>query len=262
MGEEHLTVEREVETLIDRVVCTEVWQGSYDDCKAKQKNYMPGRAASCQDISDVWPSAAKPQPSVFCASAKTRRTPGNRGVCTIVYQALFNTATFGFECAELSKPIESWKADDEEDAPKLDQIEQWKKQKEDNYAAYEGYLYDGSTKMDGNTLTLAEMIFKGIESYTEYVPVMTQTYTQAPMPSAAPAGAPNMGTQLGKRCTPEVPSGCTPIDGVDTLPTHLKNVWIGTGDRLTGNNDGTYTRVQQWTGFDSVDEDLYPEEDS
>lgn len=37
MGQEHLTVEREVVTLFDRVTCTETWQGTYADCKAKQR---------------------------------------------------------------------------------------------------------------------------------------------------------------------------------------------------------------------------------
>lgn len=251
----HLTVEREVITLFDRVTCTETWQGTYDECKAIQKQHLPGRADNCPDIGDVWPSSVNTSPSVFCAASRTRRIPGGLGICTIVYQALFNATIVGLDMAELSKPIKSWKADAETDAPNVDQIRQWEEQKEDNYAAYAAYKYDGTNVMTGNTLKLAQMIFNGIESYSEYVPIITLTYSYY----YVPAGATAVGSQLGKRVTPTMPSGCTPPTGNTDLPTNLKPKWVNTGDRATTNNDGSMTRVQQWSGFDSVNENLYPE---
>lgn len=258
--EEHLTVERTVDTLTDRVTCTEVWEGTYAKCKAIQKGHLPGRTDSCQDIEDVWPDAAGPQPTVFCASASTRRKPGGLGICRIVYQALFNAVTTGLEISEVSKPIKSWKADDASDAPDLGKIQQWEEQKDENYAAYAAYKYDGTNVMTGNTLKLAQMIFKGIESYSEYVPVITMTTTY--YSGAFPADAKSVGEELGKEVSPVVPSGCTIVGGGNpsaVLPTQLKPKWVGTGDRATTNNDGTMHRVQQWSGFDHVEEDLYPD---
>lgn len=257
MGQEHLTVEREVVTLFDRVTCTETWQGSYADCKAKQKHYLPGRTASCPDINDVWPSSVGVSPTVYCAAARCRRTPGGLGVCTIVYQALFNASVTGLDLAEVSKPIKTWKANAEtpSERPDLGKIEQWEKQKEDNYAAYKDYKYDGTNPMTGNTKALAEMIFNGIESYSEYLPVITVTMSYYVFPQ----GAPNVGSQLGKKVTPRIPSSYTPVNGNSDLPTELKPAWVGTADRATTNNDGSITRVQQWTGFDSVNINLYPE---
>ena len=259
MGQEHLTVEREVVTLFDRVTCTETWQGTYSDCKAKQKNYLPGRQASCPDINDVWPSGVGVQPTVYCAAARCRRTPGGLGVCTIVYQALFNASVAGLDLAEVSKPIKTWKANaaNVNERPDLGQIEQWEKQKEDNYEAYAAYKYDGMNPMTGNTKKLAEMIFAGIESYSEYLPVITVTMSYYIFPQ----GAPDVGSQLGKKVTPTIPSSYTPVNGNSDLPTKLKPAWVATADRASTNNDGSVTRVQQWTGFDSVNENLYPTPD-
>ena len=48
------------------------------------------------------------------------------------------------------------------------------------------------------------------------------------------------------------------MNGNSDLPTSLKPAWVATADRASTNNDGSITRVQQWTGFDSVNENLYP----
>ena len=250
----HLTVEREVVTQFDRVTCTETWQGSYAECKAVQKQHLPGRSDSCQDIIDVWPSDVRPSPGVFCASARTVRRPGGGGICTIVYQALFNATIIGLDLAELSKPIKSWKADDATDAPNLDHIRQWEEKKEDDYTSYAAYKYDGTNVMAGNTKKLAEMIYSGIESYSEYVPIITMTYSYYYFPN----GEPDVGANLGKQVTPTMPNGCTSVSGAVSLPTGIKSKWVNTGDRAATNNDGTITRVQQWSGFDKVNENLYP----
>lgn len=248
----HLTVSRQLSHGYDRTTCVETWEGPYDECIAKAAEHTPGRPDVCQDIEDAWPNVT-PEPTVFCSSVNVRRRVANIGTCVIVYQALYNLAVSGLEITVVSKPIKSWKADDES-APDLGQIEQWEMQKDDNYAAYAAYKYDGTTVMTGNTLKLAQMIFKGIESYSEYVPVITLTITYY-----NGTGMPDFGEILGMQVTPEIPDECTDPLGNFASYVMMKDHWVGTADRETGNNDGTFTRVLQWSGFDHVNEDLYPE---
>ena len=249
----HLTVSRQVSLETDRSTCVENWQGPYDKCLAKAAEHTPGKPDVCKDINDSWPNVT-PRPTVFCSSVNVRRSAAKIGICTIVYQSMYNLAVSGLEITVVEKPIRSWKANDDDDAPDLGQIEQWEKQKEDNYAAYADYKYDGTNVMTGNTKKLAEMIFRGIESYSEYVPVITLTITYYNAP-----GLPPHGEFLGKQVTPEVPDVCT--DPLGNLGSYvmMKDHWVGTADRETGNNDGTFTRVLQWSGFDDVEDDLYPE---
>jgi len=254
----HLTVSRQVSVEYDRVVCVETWEGPYEDCLAKAKDHTPGHQDSNTDIEDAWPIGVDVEPYVFCAGSNIRRLPGNIGICQITYMALFNLANAGMEMTAVSKPIKTWKAADEENAPDLGQIQQWEAQKETNYEAYKDFKYDGSTAMTGNTEKLAKMIFQGIESFTEYVPVITLTFSYHIMPE----GAPDDGANLGKQQDPFMPSGCTEGAGIPAILP--EKTWVNTGDRLTGNNDSTFTRQLQWSGFDSVNEDLYPaaEDDS
>lgn len=249
----HLTVARQLSHGYDRTTCVETWEGPYDECLAKAAEHTPGLPDVCKDIEDAWPNVT-PEPTVFCSSVNVRRGVGNIGTCAIVYQALYNLAVSGLEITVVEKPIRSWKANDGDDAPDLGQIKQWEEQKEENYAAYSAYKYDGTNEMTGNTKKLAEMIFKGIESYSEYVPVITLTITYYNAP-----GLPDPSDILGKQVTPEVPDVCT--DSLSNLASYvlMKDHWVGTADRETGNNDGTFTRVIQWSGFDDVEDDLYPE---
>ena len=97
---------------------------------------------------------------------------------------------------------------------------------------------------DESALKAAKLILKGIESYLCFHPVVTLTTESEERPSSYGAG-------IGRR-------GAPPVSG---YPGGYE--WLKTADRLSRATDGTWTRVQQWTGASKElggwDHDLYKE---
>lgn len=92
---------------------------------------------------------------------------------------------------------------------------------------------------------LAKKILKGITSYPVYIPVLRKTTVTRADASASTAG---------KRESPPSGFGVVPkqADGSDW-------VWVKTADRsVRSGKHGKWQRMEEWSGFDSVDADLYP----
>ena len=94
------------------------------------------------------------------------------------------------------------------------------------------------------TLTAGEIVWadkirKGVESYLLFAPVITLTGTYD--------GRPDSGVP-GYIATPPVS-----VDGFEYLKT---------ADRVRQNQDRTWERVQQWTGADEWDTDIYTAEET
>lgn len=76
----------------------------------------------------------------------------------------------------------------------------------------------------------------GVESYLVFAPVVTKT--------SVSENRPDVGRDIGKRCRPDVvPQGTWD--------------WLKTGDRAVQQADGSWQRVEVWSGADKWDEDLY-----
>lgn len=185
-------------------------------------------------------------------NATTERLPGGQGraiITTVVYDS---TPVWGLEMTEIQKPIKTWHADKGNAKPNLEQINQWEALRaKGDEISYENYKYDGVNVMSGDTLTLAKMIREeGIQYYAVYAPVITCTerLTKAEV-EALEEGALKT-NNIGKIFTPES-IGCAAVF-YSTATSFLK-----TGDRITGALDGTYTRVQTWTGADAWNPNLY-----
>ena len=97
-------------------------------------------------------------------------------------------------------------------------------------------------ELQGGARTAASLMLRGVEAYLVFHPVVTLTTTHADRPADYASG-------IGTRCPP-AESGYP--GGYD---------WLKTADRLTRASDGTWTRVQQWTGASESDggwdRDLY-----
>lgn len=235
--------------------CTMSWAGTFDACKAKSDSIFVG----C--FSDVGDEGTK---VCFCYSQLTRR-PGDRAEFTATWVLLTMVDYWSVDYAEISKPIKTWNADaDVEVKPHLDLITRWEALRTTDPAAYASYQYDAtdsSKVLDGATRQLAEMIYKWqISSYTIHRPICTRTSVNIGLPT-------DIGKNLDKQVAPDEPDGWEPAGSSATdvssskAPARiaaLAKVWVKTSDRATPNNDGTYTRVEQWTGMDSVNSDLYP----
>lgn len=170
---------------------------------------------------------------------------------------------WSIDMAAVSKPVETWPGPPgQDDPPDLAALAQWKAFRDKgDMEAYSAYKCGPGETLQGSTLTLAMMIREqGVSSYTLHYPVLTATKVFT-LPSGTNVGA-GLDKTFGsfdamKSYIGGEPAGASPVGFFATLPQD--RVWLMTGDRIVTNADGTYTRVCQWMGADSVDPNLYGE---
>ena len=223
---------------------TLVWDGPYEELEGFVTSCIVGRKVPTLTGSspEGWPSEG------IVSAAEVVRLKGLRGRMSLTYTTLETCEVWGLEMMEIQKPIKTWMAGAEASKkPDLNLLANWEAQANNPalQAEYNAYKYNG-TALEGNTLELAKMIREeGIEHYVVYTPVITCTTRLNEIPSG-------IGADNGKIATPTSNEGVT-ISGL----TGTASQWLKTGDRLTGAIDGTYTRVQQWTGADKWNTNLY-----
>lgn len=174
-------------------------------------------------------------------------TPGKGGLAEGVVSLRPNTpgssagaggldAVFEVEMAQLEKPLLSH--------PRYkdvaDIVRKWEGspaaiRDQDKFEDADGSAADIT---DETALEAISKIRRGIESYLVFSPVVTKTSYPSSMPN-------NIGAACGKRQAPDVAASAAAA-------------WLKTGDRVA-QADGAFTRVEQWTGADEWDEDLYEE---
>lgn len=225
------------------VVHRKTWVGDYKALETYAKGLNVGRkpeGGSSADIKDV--------PEGFVASVELTRLNGKRGAFTLSTSLYESIDVWGLEMTELQKPIKTWKRNAPDgEKPDLTLLSNWEGQAgnpafEQDYNAYK---YRGQS-LTGVTLTLAKMIREeGISHYVVYTPIITCSSRLNELPS-------DIGKNIGKIGTP------TAADGTDISKlTAAATQWLKTADRIQGALDGTYTRIQQWTGADKWNPNLY-----
>lgn len=118
-------------------------------------------------------------------------------------------------------------------AADLDAIEEWRNA---TAAADRSSLY---TALSANAKELADKIRRGQTSYIVPAPVARKTTKGFEAPSSSAQG---------------VRQTATPITGAPA-----GYVWLGTADRAVRQGGrGKWERVQEWTGADDWDSDIYP----
>ena len=93
--------------------------------------------------------------------------------------------------------------------------------------------------LSGDTLKFCQKLAKGIAAYQVQVPVVRKIETTVNGP----------GLNASSRC------------GMRQAPpkfADLANAWLKTADSWSKNGQSKWEHVQAWSGFDSLDEDLYP----
>ncbi|MEG2613755.1 MAG: hypothetical protein RR996_01810 [Alistipes sp.] len=186
----------------------------------------------------------------YVLSVNLQRSSGLRGVLTVSMSRQEPTMeVIGMDYMEVQKNIKTWHQNSASATkPDLSKIAQWEDQKTyKNENAYNNYLYDGTRKLTGESLMLAQMIREdGIEYYSTYTPMITSTARLNTIPT-------DIGANIGKINTP------TSSDPDNNLTDIVKCAaqWLKTGDRIAGALDGTYTRIQTWTGADQWNANLY-----
>jgi len=257
-SEPHLTYHKEISLgpTVNKKV--ETWQGPYD--KLLETALAYDRYSYVED-SDLPAGGSDTQASgygyPFISDVKLVREKGNVGRMTVTTVQNRQAAMVAVDFTQVERPIKTWHADktDDSEKPDLSAIRQWESLEEtdwDSYASFNG--------LSDATLTLAQMIYKGVEHYSVYAPVVTVSLTTYSFPqlSLYPVG-----TAYG---TPEIPYGWTDIHdkAIDDLIQNLTRpdsengyTWVLGSSRATPNADGTYQWVLQYQACDSIEEALF-----
>lgn len=265
--EPHLTVHKEVVlgTSVNRKV--ETWQGEYDKLLEMAKAYELGKYVS--DDKDLPAGTSDTDASgtgygyAYVSDVKLTRENGNAGRLVVTFTQNRARAFVSVDFTEVQRPIRNWKADaggegsqqGGDDAPDLAKIREWEAKKESNYSEYADFK-----GLSGNTKKLAEMIFKGIETFSVYAPVVTVTLTTFSFPQVDLY-------RIGKKFDePKIPYGWKEIHDTSMESIVQRFVkensdngytWVLGSSKVTHTANGTYQWVLQYQACDSVEEVLF-----
>lgn len=207
----------------------------------------------------------------YLSRVRIRRTRGPVCLAEFVINQVRVRGIWGLDFAEISKPILAWyrpgtppEDDDENNRPSGQKIREWMKLGNDNPASpdYNGFMINGE-KLEGATLTLAQMIYRGVESFSVWVPVATWQCRVFDPPDISLYPVGNQISELA------APHGIMELGDKDFL-SHMNGltsrwsgepwIWVRTASRVATNPDGTYIWTMQFTAAEKADEDLYPKE--
>lgn len=194
------------------------------------------------------------------AAATATRQSGGYGTLELATTQREETETWNLDFLEIQKPIRNWKADAEnpDDRPNMTDLAAWERLKtlDGAWEAYSGFYksteMSSSTQLSGNTLKLARKIFRGIEAFSLYTPVLTRVSVVNDLSALE-----GLGKDIGTVCAPTGGDDIVGSLDLNTL-TSMAKQWLKTADRLQGALDGSFQRVEVWTGADMWDGDLYP----
>lgn len=256
----HRTVPLTCVQTAEREVWTEVWEGTLEEVVEGAADFKVGSGYTLsEDSPAIWPEY---QNTILNTALSIQRKPGGLAEMSHSYSNILKREMWSLDMAEISKDIRTWlvlvMGSDAAAAPELAKIALWQNMKDTgNYEAWAAFQYydaQGNVQaLTGDTKTLAEKMMKGVDSYTIYAPVLTRTTLWATLPEEVGV--------VGVKETPTVRAGWEVIgaEGNDiTAWTSLANQWLKTAARSSPNQDGTYSMVEQWTGADEIDPDLYP----
>ena len=240
----HKTQQERIDFNFEAETRTETWQGSFDELNRMIDEMSMGGPASGD--------------GVYTGAALARRE-GGRGTLEIAVRVLNGYSWWGFSFSEISKPVKTWLATKitNKDALKaeLGKLSAWEDQLNRGDAGidnYQNFRYDSTHQLSGNTLKLAEKIVQGIESYSVYTPVATCRRTQN---TPFTDGLNSIGKYVTRLVSPteQVPANAGQLAAI----AGMRDFWLKTSDEITQNSDGTLSRTETWTGYDSIDVDLY-----
>lgn len=213
----------------------------------------------------------------FIGGVQAPRRSGKTWTMQVTVVQLRKCVLWTLDFAEIQKDIRTWRQDlpvaggddPSPDIPDLSKLAQWERAKDiqdwDDYDAFK--TVDGEALQDG-TLELAQMIRKGIESYTIHTPVPTMTMRYFDEVKGT-------GALLNKYLSalPYGPAGWKELGGAD-IYSQLNDLtqfhtdgaggigtisyqWLCVSDKSNPNGDGSCTRVVQFMRVNQVENKLY-----
>ena len=250
----HSIVPLHVTQTAEREVWSEVLEGTFDECMDAAPSYNVGTTVDDPALID-----SIYQPPIIYTALNLTRKEGMLAELSYSYSVLLKREAWSLDMAEISKDIRTWLTTpaggmtQSEAAVALAHIAAWEAFKDNgDLDRWMSFIYDDDGRgnisyLTGNALVLAQKIMKGIQSYSIYAPVITRTTMWSTTPPSGHAGMIE---------TPAPRAGWSVIGGVPNW-TGLATEWLKTAERSTSNGDGTYTFIEQWTGADQIDGDLY-----
>jgi len=244
----------QVNFMADREVWTLFYEGDYDSIMSEFGGIMVG------DLADTGGHATlgKNYQEAIYTGVQIKRKKGGLADAVIQVSLLYKVSIWGLDFVEVSKDVKTWlvetykeKQKEEEAYPWLTKIARWENYKlNDEWESYQKFKCGDNEYLTGDALTLAKKILKGVNTYSIYLPVVTRTTCRCNLPEFY---------EIGFKSYPIDFDGFTPIAGVDPHFDDLASEWLKTTERVTTNGDSTFTVLEQWTGCDQVDPDLYPD---
>lgn len=213
----------------------------------------------------------------FIGGVQAPRRAGSTWTMQVTVVQLRKCVLWTLDFAEIQKDIRTWRQDlpvagnddPSPDIPDLSKLAQWERAKDtQDWDDYDDFKTVDGEALQGGTLELAQMIRKGIESYTIHTPVptMTMRYFDEVKGTGAlldkyldglPSG-PDGWKELGGA---EVHSQLNDLtsfhtDGAGGIGT-ITYKWLCVSDKSTPNGDGSCTRVIQFMRVNEVEDKLY-----
>ena len=220
----------------DKTVCVRTFYGPYDLCLARK----PVNGQIMHDFGD--------DSGLLVSNVKIKRQRGGKGEMRVTLEEAIAATEEASTVQPPKYEVENVSVD-----RKIESHDRYAELDADDHALIQQALDAQTKEARGIILTdddfsnlmfeLYEKKRKGIDSYTIYVPVLRRTriYSSAHKPDPC-------GLRLTKLQLPSDIEAIAP-DGY---------VWMKTADR--GNHSGRFgkhERCEEWSGFDSIDEDLY-----
>ena len=271
----HLTYTAQLFTEATRRGETQTWEGDETDVLEKFRGMKVGDPAGTYKFlggaDDMWGTP-------YVGGVQAPRRAGKVWSMQITVVQLRKAVLWTLDYAEIQKDIRTWRQnvpssgngdDPSPNIPDLSKLAQWERAKDiQDWDDYDDFKTVDGVALEDATLELAQMIRKGIESYTIHTPVPTLTMRYFDEVSGT-------GGLLDKYLTalPAGPEGWEELGGADIHEqlqeltynhnTGIPDVgtisyrWLCTADKATPNGDGSSTRTIQFMRVDSVEDRLY-----
>lgn len=272
----HQTIAESIEDNAVYSVWNLTWEGNYDTCKATRDAHYCGELVTGDATFIRNPAEISNHPyDIVISGMSLRRTAGNRGTVTFVVKAFHRGYEGNIDFERIDKDIHTWRQSCKQNVPDLSIIMCWEKEKElGNIDRYKNYKYvdaEGNEKtIEENTpeRCLAEMIYRGVESYPYFVPVLNVTITFAKHPVELNIeGGAKCGALLGHEVSSSdilpngfsipygaISGGTSPLQDFEALQG---DIIICNSDRLQCNSDGSYTLTRTFAKFWDYEKELY-----
>lgn len=248
----------------------QTWEGEESAIISNFKSMKVGDAASQYKFISA---ADSDWGTPFVGGVQAPRRHGKTWTMQVTVVQLRKCVLWTLDFAEIQKDIRTWNQNlpvlpdggNNGSSPDLSKIAQWERAKDiQDWDDYDDFKTVDGEALTGSTLDLAQMIRKGIESYTIHTPIPTLTMRYFDEVSGT-------GALLDKYLTdlPHGPEGWEELGGADihgqlsalkevyTTDGTIQYKWLCISDKATPNGDGSCTRAIQFMRVDDLEQNLY-----